>query len=707
MWILVFFLVTVEENKVIEVHFTEQAPRIDGVIEDIWDTADSAYDFVQFEPYEKTPATERTVVYVLQDENNLYFAFRCYAEQAPPTACLTADEDDIRIGIDPFGSKTTAYYFQVFGSNIRYDGWILDDGRTYDDSWDGVWYRAIKIYDDYYDVEIKIPFKSIRYKKGLDEWGIIFGRYIAHNREYDLWKEFSQREGILTSKYGILKGVNPQAHGYYFEIYPEGYIRNDTYEDDVFENFGENTELSASLNLKWDITPQTTINATINPDFAQIESDPFTLNLSRYPTYFDERRPFFLEGMDIFRMSEFGGWGFFDPLEIFYSRRIGKSLNGDAVPIIGGLKLTSQSKDWNVGVLGAYTDEYAVDDSVVEPDRWFGVMRAKRRILHNSDVGVLFSGTRADTDDYNYALGVDGVYRAGANQFVVQSAVSDQSGKQGWAVDAGYFGYLGSFVTFTSARVISDSFDVSNIGFVPWVGEKQVLFMTGPYRQYDTGAIRDFFVAPGVIVVQEPGEEDWSVLGLVEWNTDFRNNWGFDMNLGAGKAYEADTDYVYRSFNLSVWGRIYGNHINFGCNYEYSYNYARGFLAYQGGNWFSYSYSIIPNLSAGLATNYWIEWDDNNSIIAMWPRLRPQIFIRFNADMNLSIFDELVYAIPETNWGETELLTNRVGMLFSWNFLPKSWLYIALNDYRAQDEFGDLQHQYTISAIKAKYLVYF
>ncbi len=707
MWILAFFLLAVEENKIVEVHFIEQAPRIDGVIEDIWQTADSAYNFVQFEPYEKTPATERTVVYVLQDENNLYFAFRCYAEQAPPTACLTADEDDIRIGIDPFGSKTTAYYFQVFGSNIYYDGWVLDDGRTYDDSWDGVWYRAIKVYDDHFDVEIKVPFKSIRYKQGLDEWGIIFARYIAHNREYDLWKEFSQREGVLISKYGILKGVNPQVHGHYFEIYPEGYVRNDTYEDDPFEHFKENTELNASLNLKWDITPQTTVNATINPDFAQIESDPFTLNLSRYPTYFNERRPFFLEGMDIFRMAEFGDMGFFDPLEIFYSRRIGKSLNGDAVPIIGGLKLTSQSKDWNVGVLGAYTDEYAVDDSVVEPDRWFGVMRAKRQILHNSDVGILFSGARVNADTYNYALGIDGVYRAGANQFIAQAAASDQSGKQGWALDGGYFGYVGNFIMFTSARAISDSFDVSDIGFVPWAGEKQVLFMTGPYRQYDTGAIRDFFVAPGVIVVQEPDQEDWSVLGLVEWNTHFRNNWGFDMNLGAGKAYEADTDYTYQDLNLSVWGRIYGNYINFGCNYEYSYNYARGFLAYQGGNWFSYSYSIIPNLSAGLAANYWIEWDTDNSIIAMWPRLRPQVFIRFNADINLSIFDELVYAIPGTNWGETELLTNRIGMLFSWNFLPKSWLYIALNDYRAQDEFGDLQHQYTISAIKAKYLVYF
>ncbi len=707
MWILAFFLLAAEENKVVEVRFTEDAPRIDGVIEDIWQTADSAFDFVQFEPYEKTAPTERTVVYVLQDKNNLYFAFRCSAEQAKPIACLTADEDDIRIGIDPFGSKTTAYYFQVFGSGIRYDGWILDDGRTYDDSWDGVWYRAVKIYDDRFEVEVKIPFKSIRYKKGLDEWGVTFARYIAHNREYDLWKEFSQREGILISKYGILKGVNPQAHGYYFEIYPEGFIRNDTYEGDPLDSLWANTKLSASLNLKWDITPQTTINATLNPDFAQIESDPFTLNLSRYPTYFDERRPFFLEGMDIFRMPDFGDMGFFDPLEIFYSRRIGKSLNGDAVPIIGGLKLTGQSKDWNVGVLGAYTDEHTVDDIVVEPDRWFGVMRATRHVWDNSDIGILFSGARADEDNYNYALGIDGVYREGANQFITQVAASDQSGKQGWAVDAGYFGYIGNLITFTSARVISDSFDVSDIGFVPWAGEKQVLFMSGPYRQFDTGVIRDFFVAPGIIVVQEPGEQDWSMIGIVEWNTHFRNNWGFDMNLAAGKAYEADTDYVYRDLSLGVWGRIYGNHINFGCNYEYSYNYWRGLLAYQGANWFSYSYSIIPNLSVGLAGNLWIEWNDNGSIIAMWPRLRPQVFIRFNADMNLSLFDELVYATPETDWGETELLANRVGMLFSWNFLPKSWLYIALNDYRAQDAYGDLQHQYTISAIKAKYLVYF
>ncbi|GAI77788.1 unnamed protein product [marine sediment metagenome] len=224
------------------------------------------------------------------------------------------------MGIDTFGSKTTAYYFQVFASGIFQDGWVLDNGRTFDDSWEGVWYRAVKLYDDRFEVEIKIPFKSIRYKKGLVKWGITFVRYTAHNREVVCWNEFLQKEGVLISKYGTLTGINPQATGYYFELYPEGYLR---YDKDWVKDTTK-FKPSMSLNFKWDLTPQTTLNATVYPDFAQIESDPFELNLSRYPTYLDERRPFFLEGKEIFRMADFGDMGFFDPLEIFYSRKTGK-----------------------------------------------------------------------------------------------------------------------------------------------------------------------------------------------------------------------------------------------------------------------------------------------------------------------------------------------------------------------------------------------
>ena len=714
-YLLVLILIFAE-RKSVEVRYTEVAPQIDGFIEETWMAADSAYDFVQFMPYEKTAPSERTVVYLLQDDDNLYIAFRCYADSIKPIACLTADEDDIKMTIDTFGSKNSAYYFQIFGSGIYYDGWLLDDGRTFDDSWEGVWYKALKLYDDRWEVELKIPFKSIRYKKDLNEWGIEFARYMAQNREASIWNEYHQKEDIQISKHGTLKGINPQATGYYFELYPEAYFRIDRqyHEGDSVDT---DYKPSASLNLKWDVTPQATINATVLPDFAQIESDPFSLNLSRYPTYLDERRPFFLEGQEIFRMADFGDMGFFDPLEIFYSRRVGKSVNDDAVPILGGIKVTNKSRDWNLGILGAYTDSYldTVVHNIDEPNRWYAVMRAKHAVLENSHIGALFSGMAVDKDEHNYAFGLDGAYLKGANQFVVQGAVSSKKDslhdKFGWAFDAGYFGFIENFIVFTSARMVQDSFDVAHIGFVSWVGEKRFMLATGAYRQYQKGPVRNFFIAPGVVVIQEPGVSDWSFTGMAEFNLQFRNDWGFDIGVNAGQHYEAPFDtvisYFSRSFNSSFWGRVFNQNINFGFDYSYGWNYSRGYLGYQGENRLSYTYSIIPQIRLGLASYLWIEWDPDNQVEAIWPIFRPSIDIAFNANMNLRIFDEIVTQTPGTDLGELEYLWNRVGALFSWNFMPKSWIYVALNDHRVQDEFGDLQPLYQIGAIKAKYLIYF
>ncbi|UCF71313.1 MAG: carbohydrate binding family 9 domain-containing protein [candidate division WOR-3 bacterium] len=718
--LLLLFALNVD-GKSVEVRYTEIAPDIDGFIEETWLQADSAYDFVQFMPYEKSAPSERTTVYVLQDKDNLYVAFRCYADSIKPIACLTADEDDVRLSFDTFGSKNSAYYFLVFASGIVHDGWILDDGRTNDESWEGVWYRALKLYEDRWEVEIRIPFKSIRYKKDLDEWGITFARYMAGNRETSTWNEFLQKEELKVSKFGTLRNIKPQAQGYYFELYPEAYFRIDR-QYVTIDSVATDKKPSASINLKWDVTPQATINATAFPDFAQIESDPFSLNLSRYPTYLDERRPFFLDGQEIFRMADFGDMGFFDPLEIFYSRRIGKSVNDAAVPILGGLKFTNKSTDWNLGVLGAYTDDYldtTETHNIDEPNRWFGVLRAKRAVFENSHIGALFSGMAVDTDEYNYAFGVDGAYLHGPNQLVVQGALSSRkdslSDRLGWAFDAGYFGFVRNFILFTSARIVQDSFDVSQIGFVPWVGEKKFMFLTGPFKEYNAGPIRNFFVAPGLSAIQNPGVSDWSLTGMVEFNTQFRTDWGFDIGINGGQHYEApyhpynDTviSYFSREFNSSFWGRLFNQNINFGFNYSYGWNYARGYLGYQGENRLSYTYSIIPQIRLGLASYIWIEWDSVHTVEAIWPIFRPSIDIQFNATTVLRIFDEIVTQTPGTDFGELEFLWNRIGVLFSWNFMPKSWLYVALNDHREQDEFGDLQPSYQIGAVKVKYLVYF
>lgn len=706
MHILLVLLLMGNIDKSVIVHHTEIAPEIDGIIEETWLSADSAYDFVQSWPYENEKPSENTVVYVLQDKDNLYFAFRCSTVTHKAVAHLTKEEDWVAVGIDPFGSKTTAYYFLINLSGIYDDGWILDDGRSKDDSWDGVWYYAIGFYEDHYVVEMKIPFKTIRYKKGLEEWGIQFQRYITDNREDDFWIPVSQVEEDLVSAWRPLVGVKPHGQGYYFELYPEGYARFDRYW------YGDEDSLdfkpSMSLSMKWDITSQTTFSATVFPDFAQIESDPFTLNLGRYPTYLDEKRPFFLEGKDIFRMSDFGeGRGFFDPLEIFYSRRVGKSMNGDVVPIISGMKVTNKSKDWDIGLLGAYTDNYEIDDSIIEPNKGYGVFRAKRRILGNSSIGILMSGTYADEDDYNLALGFDGVYRKGFNQFIIQSALSDNRDKLGWAVSSGFFGLLGDFLTISALEVVHDSFDVNDIGFVPWSGQKEFLFLSGPFKQYPKGFLSSLFLAPGFLLIQEPGSDDWSTIGMFEINPNTRNDWGCDLSFYYGKYYEADTNYLYKSVDLSVWGNLFRQYINFGNSYSYTYNYRRGYLAYQGSNRLSYNYAVEEHISLGFSSNLWIEWDTMNAIIAMTPLFRPNIMIRFNATTNLSLFSEFVMSTPSTDINETELTTMRTGMLFSWNFMPKSWLYIALNDFRAQDIVGNLKPSYQIGAIKAKYLLYF
>lgn len=705
--LLLLVLFSLGSNKIVEVRWTDTAPRIDGVIEDVWQKADSVYGFVQHSPYEKEIPTERTIVYVLQDKDNIYVAFRCYAQNHKLAANLGRNADNVTLYIDPFGSKTTAYYFQVYANGGFDDGMMLDDGRSEDNSWDGVWYHAVKVYDDRYEVELKIPFRSIRYRKGLDEWGINFERYILNNQETDYWTEVLQIEENMVSKYGILKGINPQATGYYFELYPEGFVR---YDKDREEE--GRIRPSGSLNFKWDLTSQTTLNATILPDFAQIESDPFTLNLSRYEVWLDERRPFFLEGKDIFRMSDLGeGKGFYYPLNIFYSRRIGKSINGEPVPILAGLKLTSKSEDWSLGALGAYTDSlrYLEDDTIVtiEPRRSFGVMRVKRKVLETSNIGMLFSGTMADKDNYNYVIGLDGVYRSGMNQLILQGALSDRNKKMGWAISSAYFGFVKGFLTLSTLEVVQDSFDVDDMGFVPWPGMKKFMLGSGPFKTYQRGFLRNLFIAPLIVVVQEPGSKNWSKVYAFTINPNFRNRWGFSLNCNVGQYFEEGIEYLQRGINLSVWGNGTNYHLNFGGNYSYGYNYSREFLAYQGSNWFWVGYNTIPRTRLSLSLNNWVEWDTLNTIITITTKATPRIDFAITEVMNLGIFNEFVTEIPATNLSKTELTSNRVGLLFSWNFLPKSWLYIALNDHREQNEDGKLELQNQIGAIKAKYLLYF
>jgi len=674
-------------GKILTVTEIKAPIRIDGRLEEIWYKADSVSDFIQFHPYLGESPGVRTVVRALQDDENLYFGIRCYGQ---PTVCLSGNEDFVLVAIDPFGSRTTAYYFRVYASGCFEDGWILDDGMSMDDSWDGVWYRGVKILPDRFEVEIKIPFKAIRYRSGLDEWGVQFKRYVASTKEEDYWTKVEELHEYQVSRFGILSGVRPLATGYHFEIYPEGYVRVDRF-------YGERDRIkpSGSLNLRWDLTPQTTLTGTFYPDFAQIESDPFELNLTRYPTHFKERRPFFLEGKEIFRFSDFGR-GFFQPVEIYYSRRIGRLIEGEPVPIIGGMKLTSKSPLVDLGLLGAYTDSLQI-----EPRRFFGVGRTRFKIFRNSSLGLLLSGMRRDGSDYNYAFGFDGVYRHGSNQFIIDQAISDRNGKTDLATTGGYYGMNGRLLSLAAFETIGDSFDVSEIGYLPWPGRKKFLAYSGPFLQFRRGLLKYLYSGPAVIIKKNPGEERWCRLLGCTISPILRNNTGGDLSYYYGPYFEADTEYTYRNLNLSIWTNQGNTHLSIWSNYTHVYNYRRNFLANQAGLGLFFRQSIIPPLSLELKSHLWFEWDPDQKLIETTSLIRPKLKFVLNATTSLSIFNESVLTTPEHEWKETELYSNRLGLLFAWNLRPKSWFYIALNDYHSKED------RYQISAVKLKYLIYF
>ena len=193
-------------------------------------TTDSAKSFVQRYPDEGKPATDSTVVFVMYDATNLYVAFKCYARPGQLTLQVASRDDregdNVGLLLSTFDDKSSAYYFCVNAKGVQYDSRITCDANSYDNSWDGVWFSDAKVTDYGYCAELRIPFKTIRYKPGLDTWGINFDRYVPRNDQQSDWA--LQRHGILkVSQAGRLEGIQPHSRGINLEVYPVGLVRYD------------------------------------------------------------------------------------------------------------------------------------------------------------------------------------------------------------------------------------------------------------------------------------------------------------------------------------------------------------------------------------------------------------------------------------------------------------------------------------------------
>ncbi|MGE3401492.1 MAG: DUF5916 domain-containing protein [Vicinamibacterales bacterium] len=426
-------------------------PVIDGVLDDEeWTRSFPAGGFIQRDPDEGRPATSDTQIRVLYDDAALYVAARMLdPEPERITRRLSPrdaefDADWIGLYLDPMRDRLTGAVFRVSAGNVQWDEQIFNDTAT-ESSWDAVWQSAVTVDADGWNAELRIPLSQLRFTSAIEQtWGINVERYVQRKNENSFLEMVPKNESGLASRMVALEGLSGLSPRRRLELLPYLASRAEFITADEGNPFNDGTRAFAAggLDAKVGITSNLTLNATINPDFGQVEVDPAVVNLSQFETFFEEKRPFFVEGAQIFSNFGFGGsnsfWGFnsTDPT-IFYSRRIGRApqldADGDftdapaATTILGAAKVTGKtSGGWSLGFLEAVTGNERArvqeglgrSEVLVEPLTNYMVARMQRE-AGRFGAGFLATAVNRQLPDVRFSDKLaSGAYVFGADAYV-------------------------------------------------------------------------------------------------------------------------------------------------------------------------------------------------------------------------------------------------------------------------------------------------
>ena len=390
------------------------APSIDGRLDDeIWRSAriEKVSGFLQMEPDEGEPATESTLVATVYDDEAVYFAFWCYDSQPEKIKRQMvrrdrwSESDYVRVQLDPYHDHQTGYEFRLNASGVQRDFRLFDDVNS-DLSWDGVWEGEVAIHPWGWSAEFRIPYHNLRFTKKKEHvWGVNVTRYISHKAEVNWWQFSPSTEGGMVSQFGHLEGITEIEPVRQLQVLPYAVSKLATEPKHLGNPNGRDMLGDVGFDVKYGLSSNLTLDATINPDFGQVELDRPVLNLSPFETFFDERRPFFVEGADLFSTR----------FMLVNSRRIGRAITGgvdddklevysdypETATILGAAKITGKlASGTSIGFLNAVTSEESADyltidgderSGVVEPAANYSVLRIKQDVLSNSNVGILLT----------------------------------------------------------------------------------------------------------------------------------------------------------------------------------------------------------------------------------------------------------------------------------------------------------------------------
>ena len=417
------------------------APILDGRTDDAaWQNAQIIDQFLQYEPNEGTESRFRTEARVTYDDHNLYVLARMY-DPAPDSIISLLSRRDVRtaseqikIVIDSYNDDKTGFEFIVNPAGVKRDFSVSNDNNE-DASWDGVWDVATRIDSLGWVAEFRIPFSQVRFAPGVEHtFGLLIGRDVARTAERISWPLLSRKVNGYISQAGTLSGIVGLPTPRRLEIAPYAVVKSSTRDYGApraggLGRYDHPNNATVGTDLKYGLSSNLTLDATIHPDFGQVEADPAQLNLTAFETFFDERRPFFLEGAGIFKFNTNCGDIDSGCTGLFYSRRIGRSPQladeyGDATsptatPIAAAAKLTGRlANGFSIGVLDALTERVEGAERVggttaaIEPRANYSVLRLQRDNSDGrGDVGLMLTGVNRALD-------------AGASPFLASGAYS-------------------------------------------------------------------------------------------------------------------------------------------------------------------------------------------------------------------------------------------------------------------------------------------
>ena len=473
---------TPSERYRVEPRRVETGPVIDGRLdEEVWLEAAVIDEFIQQEPSEGDPATERTVVRLLYDARSLYIGVEAYdsepggviATEKRRDSARILDEDNFQLIIDTFHDRRSGYMFVTNPLGAKLEQQVAEEGEggfrgnssNINVNWDGVWHVAARETADGWVAEIAIPMVTLRFPKGDQQvWGVNFMRNIRRKNEQVFWAPITKEYSLTrVSLAGTMVGIGAVDRGMDLRMTP--YVLAGGRQDRLggpLEGSGFN---DVGLDVKYGVAAGLNLDLTVNTDFAQVEVDEQQVNLTRFALFFPEKRDFFLENAGMFSVRT---QGFERKADLFFTRRIGLSDGGQPIPILGGARLTGKTGRHNIAVMNIQTQE-----ALGQRGENFFVGRYSRDILARSKIGgIIVNKETMGGADFNRTFAADTTLALHQN-FVVNAFIAKTESP---GISTGELaGYTKATWLSPSWRIYGEYTDIQDhfnaeVGFVPRVG---------------------------------------------------------------------------------------------------------------------------------------------------------------------------------------------------------------------------------------------